>query len=84
MINLRKTFAIAVAAATLGFGALETSPASAYGFWHGRHGHFGSFVSYHDHWRHPYGFGFGWRPHRVCAAWEVFGGESHCVRWRFW
>ncbi len=20
--------------------------------------------------------------HRVCAAWEVFGGERHCVRWR--
>jgi hypothetical protein len=20
--------------------------------------------------------------HRVCAAWEVFGGERHCLRWR--
>jgi hypothetical protein len=20
--------------------------------------------------------------HRVCVAWEVFGGERHCVRWR--
>jgi hypothetical protein len=19
--------------------------------------------------------------HRVCVAWEVFGGERHCVKW---
>jgi hypothetical protein len=73
---MRKLMFAIAALATLGGSAV--TPVEAYPFHHGFHG-----IMVHPgcwgHWCHH-----GIYPHRVCAAWEVFGGERHCVRWRYY
>jgi hypothetical protein len=79
MTTLRKTLAIAITAATLGFGAIATSSeASARGFGHGGgfHGHFGHFG--HSHFGgHRFGFRYG--GHRFGHRWG--GGHRWGYRW---
>ena len=73
---MRKLMFIVVAVATLGGSAV--APAEAAMIRHPIHG-----IVIHPHpgcWgRHCI---HGIILHRVCVAWEVFGGERHCVRWR--
>jgi len=88
MMNLRKTFAIALTTATLGLGALAASPASAHfergGFGHhggGFHPGFGHFghgrIGWGNGWRR-----FGWgRDHHCFYHWGCRWGGEH--RWGY-
>jgi len=67
---MRKLMFIVAAVATLGGSAVAPAEADVI-----RHPIHGVVVRHHP----PiHGIVF----HRVCVAWEVFGGERHCVRWR--
>jgi hypothetical protein len=73
---LRKTLAIALTAATLGLGAIETTTsASAHGFFHGGHG--GGF--HHGFGR--VGHRFGWDHHRFGREHRFGWGYGH--RWGY-
>jgi len=69
--------AIAVVAA---LGGPTITPADAFMHPHGVHG---MVVHHPGCWDRPWCH-HGIRHHRVCVAWEVFGGERHCVRWRYY
>jgi hypothetical protein len=90
---MRKLMIIAAALATLGGSAIP--PADAEMVHHPIHGivvhpHPGCWGPHCIHGivihPHPGCWGphciHGIILHRVCVAWEVFGGERHCVRWR--
>jgi hypothetical protein len=72
---MRKLMFIVAALATL--GASAGAPAEAEIIRHPIHG----IVIRHPVCRGPHCI-HGIVRHRVCVAWEVFGGERHCVRWR--
>jgi hypothetical protein len=85
MTTLRKTLAIALTAATLGFGAIAAPPsASAHGYGH-FHRDFGR-VGHRFGWGHHFGWGhnhrFGWGVgHRCFYHWGCHRGGEH--RWGY-
>jgi hypothetical protein len=86
MKSLRTTFAIAIAVAMLGIGAISaSSPASARGFHHGggfhhSHGHFGHRHFGHRQFGRGHRFGHHWG-HRWGYGWGYGWGGGH--RWGY-
>jgi hypothetical protein len=75
-MQMRKLMFVVAALATLGGSAV--TPAEAYMYHPGYHG-----IGFGGPFCRTHHCGHGPVRHRVCAAWEVFGGERHCVRWRY-
>jgi hypothetical protein len=73
---MRKLVFAAIALATLGGAAVTSADAEPF-----RPGY------YHTAFDPPFcahrECGHGPVLPRVCEAWEIFGGERHCVRWRY-
>ncbi len=65
-------------AALATFGGSAVVPAQAEGYYPGIHA-----VVVHPPFCRDHFCGLGPARHRVCAVWEIFGGDRHCARWRY-